>query len=253
LANMQGETGTYSWQPKPPGTFERPHGPEKVDRPQNPNIQWVNLKSTWKPFQIVSPEHVRVGIYNGENTYFSFECWNHWPVAQITSSGRPCLAADRASHSSLSSITWDPYEISENTQTKLLLGGLTTKPATELLPLAKSWLTPPSIEVAGEAFRSEGYDPAQRAFVLTRTTTGKPAVLDLTLQASQNSPVVNPAIVIKDWGEDGARLEINGKLVGWGKDFRYGRVRRLDGTDLVVWMRKESVTPVKISLAPEGH
>jgi hypothetical protein len=133
-------------------------------------------------------------------------------------------------------------------QTKLLLGGLTTKTAAELLPLAKSWLTPPRIEVAGEGFQTKGYDPAQRAFVLARMTTGKPAILHLTLQASQSSPVVNPAIVIKNWGEDGARLELDGKLVAWGKEFRYGYERTLEGTDLVIWVRKESVAPVTISL-----
>ena len=248
LANMQGETATYSWQPKSPGTFETPHGPNKADKPKNANIQWVNLKSTWKPFQIVPPEHVSLSIYSDENTYFSFECWNHWPVTQIKSSGRPCLAADRASHSSLSSFGWGTYETGEHMQTKLLLGGLTTKTAAELLPLAKSWLTPPRIEVAGEGFQTKGYDPAQRAFVLARMTTGKPAILHLTLQASQSSPVVNPAIVIKNWGEDGARLELDGKLVAWGKEFRYGYERTLEGTDLVIWVRKESVAPVTISL-----
>jgi hypothetical protein len=253
LANMKGETATYTWPPKTSKTFDWPTGPRTLDKPQGANIQFVNLKSTWKPFQVVSPAHISWDVYWDEKTFFSFECWNHFPVSQIASSGRPCLAADRPSHTSLSNIWWDPFETTDNTQSKLLLDGLTTKPAGELLSLAKSWLTPASIEVAGEAFRSEGYDPAQRAFVLRRAAAGKPAVLDLTLQASHNSPVVNPAIVVKNWGEVGARLRIDGKPVAWGKDFRYGVVRKLEGTDLVVWMRKESVTPVKITLASEGQ
>jgi hypothetical protein len=75
----------------------------------------------------------------------------------------------------------------------------------------------------------------------------------MTLQASQESPVVNPALVVKDWGEGGARLKIDGRAVGWGKDYRQGMVRKLEGTDLVIWMRKEWVTPVKITLASEGQ
>jgi len=253
LANMKGESATYTWSPKTSKGFDYPTGPRTLDKPQGANIQFVNLKSTWKPFQVVSPAHTSFDVYYGDKTFFTFECWNHWPVSQIVSSDRPCLAADRASHSSVSHIYWDPYETTDNTQSKLLLVGLTTKLAAELLPLAKSWLTPASIEVAGEAFHSEGYDPAQRAFVLSRTAPGASAVLDWTIQASQNSPVVNPALVIKNWGEVGARLKIDGKPVAWGRDFRYGRVRRLEGTDLVVWMRKESVIPVKMSLAPEGQ
>ncbi len=104
LANMKGETATYTWKPKPAMSFTRPNGPETVTGPPDANIQVVNLKSTWKPFQIVPPVNVKWDIYNGERTYFTFECWNHWPVAQIPSSGRPCLAPDRPSHSSLSHI-----------------------------------------------------------------------------------------------------------------------------------------------------
>jgi hypothetical protein len=250
---MKGETATYTWPPKTSKGFDWPTGPRTLDKPQGANIQVVNLKSTWKPFLAVSPAHASWNVYWGEKTMFNFECWNHFPVAQIPYSCRPCVAADRPSHSSLTHIFWDPIETTENTETKLLLNGLTTRPAGELLSLAKSWLTPASIGVAGEAFRSEGYDPAQRAFVVGRVGTGKPAVLDLTLQASPESPVVNPAIVVKNWGEVGARLRIDGKPVAWGKDFRYGVVRKLEGTDLVVWMRKESVTPVKITLASEGQ
>lgn len=51
---------------------------------------------------------------------------------------------------------------------KLLLDGLTLKPAQELVPLAASWLSPPQVVVTGVGFRSEGYDAAERAFVLVR-------------------------------------------------------------------------------------
>jgi hypothetical protein len=253
LENMKGESATYSWLPKTSKDFDYPAAPRNMDKPQDANIQFVNLKSTWKPFQVVSPAHPRFEVYYGEKAFFTFECWNHWPVSQIASSGRSCLAADRASHTSLSHIYWDPYETTANTQSKLLLAGLTMKPAGELLSLAKSWLTPARIEVAGKVFRSEGYDPAQRAFVLSRTAPGTSAVLDWTIQASQDSPVVNPAIVVKNWGEVGARLKIDGKPVAWGRDYLYGLERRLEGTDLVVWMRRESVIPIKMSLVPEGQ
>jgi hypothetical protein len=252
LANMKGETVTYSWRNKPPMTFTRPDGPAGVTGPSNANIQWVNLKSTWKPFQIVSPVNVKWDIYNNEKTYFTFECWNHWPVSQIPSSGRPCVAADRASSTSLSHIYWDPYQTSEGTRSKLLLDGLTTKPASELVPLAASWLSPAEIKVTGEGFRSEGYDPAQRAYVLARDSAANWAVVDVTLEANQGSPAVNPAIVIKNWGDGDARVTIDAKPVSAGKGLRVGHVSRLEGTDLVVWIETQANQPLHIRLAAVG-
>jgi hypothetical protein len=249
---MKGESVTYSWKPKPAMTFTHPNGPQTVNGPQDANIQMVNLKSTWKPFQIVPPANVKWDIYSDENTYFTFECWNHWPVAQIPSSGRPCLAADRPSHSSLSHIVWNAYQTSENSMSKLLLNGLTTKPPSELLPLAKSWLSPPQIDVAGEGFRSEGYDPAERAFILVHDASAKLAALDLTIQASDGSPAVNPAIVIKNWGDGEARMTLDGKPMTAGRDLRFGHVQRLEGTDLVVWIQTQAMKPLRVRLTPAG-
>src|SRR5207249_4122702 len=81
------------------------------------------------------------------------------------------VAPDRPSHSSLSHILWDPYAKTDNTMTKILLHGLTTTSATELVPLAKSWLSAPTIEVGGAGFQNQGYDQTQRAFVIIRQTT----------------------------------------------------------------------------------
>ncbi|MGH9430766.1 MAG: LamG domain-containing protein [Terriglobia bacterium] len=251
LENMQGQTAIYSWHPKPPGTFSRPIGPNKADRPENPNIQIVNLKSVWKPFQIVSPVHSRFNIYNGERTYFSFECWNHWPVAQIISSGRPCLADDRASHSSLSHVYWEDYATTPTSETKILLDGLTPDAAAEILPLAKSWLSPPAVEVSGPGYSSKGYDPAQRAFVIVGKPDSPPAALKVTLDATAASPLFDPAILVKNWNGKSVRLKIDSKAVAWSGDSRYGLVQRLTGTDLVVWLRKKSVAPLEITLFDE--
>ena len=50
LANMRGETAVYSWKPKPAGILDFAQGPDAYSKPADANIQWVNLKSTWKPF-----------------------------------------------------------------------------------------------------------------------------------------------------------------------------------------------------------
>jgi len=242
LANMAGATATYSWVPKPP---------KVLDEPSDPNIQLVNLKAKWKPFQVVSPDHSRITPYSSrEKTFSVFPWWNHWPVAQIPSSGRSAVAPDRASHSSLSHIHWTAFAKHGDTETKILMDGLTTKSAADLVPLARSWISPPGPKVKGTDYQNDGYDPTQRAYVLTSEVQGKPARLDLTLAASRNSPVYDPAIVIHNWGESRAHVAIDGRAVSEGKVLRVGHVQNLNGTDLVIWLQKESVTPMEISVQP---
>ena len=237
LANMKGETAVYTWTEKSRDVFDYPHGPDAFPNPADANIQWVNLKSTWKPFQIVSLP-AKFTAYNGEKTLSSFEWWNHWPVGQIDSSGRPALAPDRASHSSLSHIYWPSTEATESTVTKLLMDGLTDRPAVELVPLAKSWLNPAAIEVTG--LQSEGYRAAERAYVVRRE--GGATRAEITLRGTSESPVVNPALMIRNWNGN-ARVLVNGQPKG-----RIGQVNRLEGTDLVVWVELESTETVKIQI-----
>jgi hypothetical protein len=65
LANMNGETATYRWPLKTNRDFDFPAGPQTFDKPTSPNIQVVNLKSNWKPFEIVSPTHSKIEVYRG--------------------------------------------------------------------------------------------------------------------------------------------------------------------------------------------
>jgi hypothetical protein len=239
LANMKGETETYSWA-KPP---------QRVDRPADANIQVVNLKSTWKPFQIISAVHARIRPYTGEKTYSTFEWWNHWPVAQVKSSGISAVAPDKPSHSSLSHLEGPAYARTEDSETKIMMHGLTQKSAADLVPLAKSWLSPPQVDVEGEGFGSNGYDPTQRAFVFTRSDGSSASVFRSVLRANNDSPLVHPAIVIKNWGGAQPSLKLDGKAVSWGPDFRFGRVNTLESVDLVVWMNIESTKPSSIEIA----
>jgi hypothetical protein len=134
----------------------------------------------------------------------------------------------------------------------LMLNGLTDKTGAELLPLARSWLSPPALEIAGPGFRSEGFDATERAFVVARTGAPASQPLQVTLRASEQSPVVNPALVIRNWGLSAARVEIDGRPVPAGKDLRIGSVHRLEGDDLVVWIRKDATVPLRITVAPAG-
>jgi hypothetical protein len=88
---------------------------------------------------------------------------------------------------------------------------------------------------------------AQRAYKLT--SEGSTSA-ELTLAASEESPVFNPVFIVENWGQDDVTLKIDGKKGQNGKDFRYGHRHRLEGSDLIVWVAKSSIKPVSISLVP---
>ena len=239
LANMNGETFTYSWLPQSPRKFESP---------KNANIQVVNLKSEWKPFQIVSPINDIVKPYKDRDPYSIFHWWNHWPVATVKSSGIYAVAPDKPSSSSLSHIEGAAYAMGSDWMSKIMLDGLTTQSASELVPLAKSWLSPPAMTVSGRSFLVHGYDPAQRAYVVTRQVGNPGGTLHATFKGSTGSPLVNPAIVIESWGDDIPKLKVDGRTVSWGPDYRYGKVNTLNGINLVLWFRLRATRPTTIDL-----
>src|SRR5262249_38939047 len=150
------------------------------------------------------------------------------------------------SHTSLSHFEGQILSKTDNSITKIMLHGLTQKPVAELVPLAKSWISPPKVETKGDGFTSNGYDVTQRAFVFTRSNGS--AALRATLQASVDSPAIHPALVVKNWGGGIPRLKVDGKSVAWGPNSRFGHEHSLDGTSLVVWMNIESTKPVTVEI-----
>ena len=101
-------------------------------------------------------------------------------------------------------------------------------------------------------FESEGFNKYERAYVLSRKDSGSPPTLKFELPASETSPVVNPAFIIKNWGRAAAELKIDEKPVKRGKDLRVGHRRTLETTDLIVWIKKEATSPITISLSPKA-
>ena len=270
LANMKGQTHSYSWADGPPGekadfdaeTLRVLHRISDLDtpghqwlvRPSGGNILRVNLKARYSPYVIVDPRNVAIDCYAGEiiRERSIFPWWNHWPVSQqIRSSGRWALAPDRVSHSSLAHIqSWRPYEETADGVTMLMLNGLTDKTAEALVPLASSWLSPPKLDVEVEAFRSEGFDPTDRTFVIARRGQSGPVPVTAFLRASKESPAVNPVLRLRHWDAPLPRVEIGGRPAPLGKDIRAGLVPGLEGDDLVLWIRGEWTSPIRISISP---
>jgi hypothetical protein len=249
LKNMAGESVTYHWEPKTDKLFNYPKGPAKLDRPANANIQIVHMKSKENPFEIVWPKGVSLDTYSDTKSYSMFEWWDHWPVAQISNSFRLAVAPDRPSHSSLSHIYWDPYDKTEDTETKLLLCGLTSPDAPGVVTLAKSWLSPSPIQATGAGVASAAYDPAQRAFVIKRDAVAPPASLTVTLDASTDKPLVNPALVVENW-EALAKVRLNGKPLTGKDKVRIGLSHNEGSATLVVWLKLDATSKTVIQLDP---
>ena len=252
LKNMDGESVTYHWQPKTDPFFDYPKGPAKLDRPAKANIQIVHLKSKENPFEIVWPRGVSMDTYSDTKSRSMFEWWNHWPVAQITNSFRLAVAADRPSAASLSHIYWDPYEKTEDTETKLLLCGLTSPDAPGVVTLARSWLSPAQFAVTGKGVTAHEYDPAQRAYVIHREAGNASQPISVTLSATHESPLVNPAIVVENW--DGpAKVRINGEPVSRKDRVRLGVSNHEGISRLIVWLKLETQSKTLIQLDPKSE
>jgi len=244
LANMDGKTHTLSWEHETP-----PHIP--LD-PPNANIQVVNTKSKYRPFSAIRPQdEPAIDIYSGEvrRDVCVFPWWNHWPVAPRPTDGRYSMYDDRASHASLSHWNWGPYETTDNSMTKIMLNGVTTKTVDQLIPLVKSWSNPARLELSGTSYTNEGYDPTQMAYVLASKKPEEAQEILFKLVASKDSPVISPGFIIKGWGVSDVRMKIDGKEVKRGKNFRFGHRDKLEATDLIVWVRTESTKPIKVSLS----
>jgi hypothetical protein len=253
VSNMNGETKTYTWTED--GAPPLSEFWERWDA----NIIRVNLKSEKVPFSAVPP-HSEYGLlitpYRGHAPTSHFNFWNHWPVAQVASDGTLARTPDRPSHSSLchygllelASATWPAYEEGPQTKTKLMLNGMTDKVAGDLVPMTQAWLNPPDVKLSGTGVKNGGYDPTQKAYVFSLTGSSRSNGINGSIAAGADSPVANPAFVIMGWGERRAKLLIDGKELKPGKDVRFGYNHTLESTDLVVWVRKESIKTLEFAI-----
>jgi hypothetical protein len=245
LVNESAETHTYSWEKATP--------PKKPAEPANANIQLINTRSKYKPFTAVrSSDNPWFDVYSGEirRDISIYPWWNHWPTAFAPSNGRFALAADRASHSSLTHIHWDAYASGPQWATKIMLQGMTDQPAAELAAITRSWDHPARLVLKSGNFIGGEFDPTDRAYHLETKKSPASGSVDFTLAASKESPVYDVALVIMNWGQNSATLTLNGDQIPRGSKFRLGFRQQLNATDMIVWIQVQSMQPLKVTLKP---
>ncbi|MHC4639576.1 MAG: LamG domain-containing protein, partial [Planctomycetota bacterium] len=233
IANLKGDIETLDW-------TNGPTAPVLEDSV----IELYNLKSKYKVFGIF-PEDTRLvttGWFNREQSPHTPDpfagVWNHWPVSQLLSDGRLAAAYDRMTSCALGE---------RRRVTKLNIGmyGFTEHTVSSLVPLARSWNHPAMPEeVKGATIPL--YNAEQRAYEL-EAFGGK---ISFTLNASEQSPVVNPAFVISNWGSADPRVKIDGQTVTSG--VRQGHVMGPGEDTLILFIERSSTTSIRLELA-NGH
>jgi hypothetical protein len=238
---MDGQSKRISYKPYPHDT--------SLFEPAN--IQMVNLKSKYHPFTIVTEGNVEIKPYympmddhrNIDKTVFIT-----WPRRGYFKDGDYTSALSHV-------IKWGWHEKTENTLVQIYLLGMIDDPTEQqrvdkLVKLARNWQYAPRLVLEGHGYVSKGYDITQRAYLLNCKSAGETSSLELELQASEESPVVNPCFVVKAWGNSNAEVTFNGKKLLAGQDCRIGYEKSDGASNLVVWLNRRSKEPARITIVP---
>jgi hypothetical protein len=217
-----------------------------VDPPKKPvgwtgkyTIQQYNFKSENKPYICFEPGNDMWIRWIGGG-------YNHFPVNQARSDGRWAKTTDRPTHF-MSSPCSNPV-IHENGNRLYWIGlyGMNGMNIGQLISFGRSWAYAPALSVSERGFVSLGYDKTQRCYLLENQNS-KATPVELTLNGSKDSPVVNPAIIVKNWNSAGARILVDGKE---NRNSKIGINHQLDGDELILYIPLKSEVPVKITVLP---
>jgi len=254
LVNMAGESHDYSW---------RNNLPVALKDPRKANIHVVNLKGAYKPFYIVSPEPFESAEGKYDSPFFRsysaaqasvqyrpasvpsvYGWWNHWPITPVPGDGRWVVNNDQPSHFNLTTFTqWKDYRMDERVKTRIMLHGLTNRKPRDLVPLARSWLQSPRLELEQGQAR---YEPAERAYHIGGAGSKE---LEGTLFADQAHPAIGLALVLNGLRWENPMISIDGTTLAAGRDFQHGTIRDLEQWKTVIWFNREFLRPARIRMA----
>ena len=236
LANLQGDVMPLFY-------TENPRREKDLDIIDSPSIQMHNFKSDYDPFIIFEPGNNMHYIMDRNIGNFEHpgSC-NHWPVGQAYCDGRRTQAADRPTHFLGFPIS-DPVRHQEDNGRSYVasLYGMREIEMKDLIEVARSWSNAPELVIKSDGFKGGEYRIDQKAYIIRKT--GNIEDLEFRMRASESSPLVNPAFVIENWGTSTISIEVDGKQLKPDKDYFVGYDSRLEGTDLIIWLKLKSNSP----------
>ena len=209
-----------------------------TDWPHNYTVQQFNFKSENKPYICFEPGNEMLVRYVALG-------YNHFPAGQARCDGRWIKTLDRPGHISSSPISMPVIHEAEKRSNWNGLYGMNRLGMDELINFGRAWAYPAALTLSGSGFTSLGYDQSQRCYQIEETQPASGAI-EINLQGNKHSPIVNPAIRVKNWNSDTAQVLVNGKP---GGEVRLGFHHGIEGTDLVLFLLLNETAPVKVAIA----
>jgi hypothetical protein len=235
VANVAGDVQKLTW--------KAPNHVPKITI-ENATIEWLNSKSQYKVFTIFQGGNITPWGDREQSKYTEDPFagpWNHWPMHFVPSDGRFAVDKDRVTHFAIAANDYTPQFGS------MVHYGFTDQPIETLIPKAKYWQNPPEIKDENGA-QSMGFSKDDKSY----TFKMEDEKLSFMVDASEDSPVVNPCFVIRHWKDKtDAVVKVDGKTVKSGAKLRQGFERCHAGhLTKVIWMEFESETPITVEIAP---
>ncbi|MFC2082051.1 hypothetical protein ACFLR0_02590, partial [Candidatus Bipolaricaulota bacterium] len=218
------------------------------------SIQIVNVLNPYKPFTIVPEGDTDIMPYWGPvsdqvNLYSTKLI--AWPRVPVFEDGYMTAITHVINRS------W--YRQSETTLEQIYLMGLSATPSeadrvAELVQLARGWQYAPEAEVTGSGSSFDGYRDEEKAYHLSVEAVGSDP-LRIVFSATQESPLVDPCLVIHGWTEDiPFQVSIGDVTLEPDVDYYHGFEDLPEGgAALVVWIRVTSPltsTEIQITAHP---
>jgi len=149
----------------------------------------------------VTPEHITVCA----RVISSADRRGHWPASRYQIDGYNTVGLDVPHHGNIGNVQ---AEVNANNQptTWTFLIGVTEEGSPKPYQHTKSWLYPAKIQMLTQNCRYQGYDYAQRAYVIQVSESAKTCQMKFT---ETQSPVVNPVFVIQHESRDFKQAKID--------------------------------------------
>jgi len=263
LVKMDGTHQVFSFDPYPVNQFEWEDLRSAFEPFEHANMVILNTKSPLRPYTIgrEHPTDNWVSVYPNEaSPNEPHHIFNEWPVEDILGEGyiggglaHIVVAGDKNS--------W--FRQDDSSVTKIYLSGYvehTTDSgnADYVKDVGRSWLTAAELtETSSTPAEVYGYDMPQKAYLVDYAGVANTSAVTFNLNASSTSPMVNPAILINNWGSAFPSVEIDNVPLAPGEDFKYGYYSTLDVKDsrtwqdvLIIWIKQSSKSPVTIKIDP---
>ena len=245
VADYNGRTKRVSFV-KDPG--KPPYGPFNWDRYFDYTLQQFNFKSKNKPFICFEPGNKMWLRYENLKNYNAVRGCNHWPVGHARCDGRTTIVADRPSHTIGFPISEPVVHEREDREFWSGLYGMNEMSFDELIRFGRSWAYPAQLIVKDNNVKSTGYDKSERCYKV-ENLSASPVPVTFILAGSKKSPVINPAIYIKNWNATSARVMVDGQEA---KNYRAGFKPTLQGLDLVLFFEVEKESRIEITILPNS-